>query len=181
MARSQIPSYAARISKMAGRRSKAWSHLASLWSADMADEVRSGRFGSLMRSYFSEIGQEALAIGPLMSLDVYSRAAHRRDRDGDIDAFNREASAFRDQVPLTDMETMTSLCRTESAMWAAGDIDGGRNCRRQEFALLESRLEEELGSACHAIVNGASTHVWRTLARLTLVFLETETGRQTEG
>ena len=73
---------------------------------------------------------------------------------------------------------MSTLCRAESAAWAAGDLDGGRNARKAEFDHLEGGLEATLSELCQDVADTASTHVWRTLGRLIQVFLATETGHQ---
>lgn len=175
-----VPQFAERISKIAQRRSRAWGWLGDLWDCSDAfiDTVRDGSFGDNMREHFSSIGQEAIAIGPLMSLDVYSRGSRRRDRESDLHVFRADHGEFVGKAPLADIATMVDLCKRESAAWAAGDIGGGRDARRAEFETLEGGLEQTLAELCQEIADNAETHVWRTLGRLIQVFLATETGHQ---
>lgn len=177
---SQVPHFAERISKIAQHRSRVWTWIGKIWTGDEAliDELRSGQFAENMREHFSLIGQEPIALGPLMSLDVYSRGVRRRTRDADVAAFRTDLESFASRAPLEEIATMSDLCRAESVAWAAGDLDGGRGARRAEFEHLEAGLEKTLSLLCQDVADHASTHVWRTLGRLMQVFLATETGHQ---
>lgn len=178
---ASIPPFAARISRIAGRRSVAWRWFIDLFngSEELFDEIRGGQFGIQLREFFAEIGQEPLAHGPLMSLDVYSRGSRRRKREDDHAAFYRDHATFLADSPLVDsLHMMSRLCQRESAAWAAGDLDGGRDARKDEFKVLETGLEAELNDLCHRMISEAQSHVWRTLGRILLVFVATETGHQ---
>ena len=182
MVQPQVPQFAARISHVAQRRARVWTRHVELWmgSDTLFDEIRSGEYGAWLREYYADIGQEALAHGPLMSLDVYSRRSRRRDRDEDQAAFRADYDELVAHCPyLSKMKRMVELCSQESATWAAGNLSGGRDVRKQEFDLLLT-LEPEIVATCQAIIDRAHTHVWRTLARLVVVFVSTESGHQLE-
>ena len=152
-----------------------------LW--DGSDEfivsVRDGSFGEAMREHFQEIGQESLAHGPLMSLDVYSRGSRRRTFEADREAFLADHDGLiGDQPHRADIEKMVELCRMESRAWAAGDHSAGRDARKEEFLHLDSGLEQRLVELFSENVTDAQSHVWRTLSRIFLVFIATETGHQ---
>lgn len=176
-----VPEYAARISRIAQRRSKAWGSILDLWdgSDDFIVGVRDGSFGEEMREHFQEIGQESLAHGPLMSLDVYSRGSRRRTLEADREAFLADhEELIGDQPHRAEIEKMVELCRLESRAWAAGDHKAGRDARKDEFLHLDGGLEKNLVELFTANVTRAQSHVWRTLSRIFLVFIATETGHQ---
>jgi len=178
---SHVPEFAARISFIAQQRARTWGSLEQLWTGDprLVEQIRSGVFGTQLREFFQEIGQEPLAHGALMSLDVFSRGARRRNPQDDLQAFQQDHQALLgDSAYLEDIRGMKRLCSDESAAWAAGNLNEGRACRRREFEILEGELERGLVERGRYIINHAQTHVWRTLARLMLAFLATETGHQ---
>ncbi|MBM9433504.1 hypothetical protein [Flaviflexus equikiangi] len=176
-----VPEYAARISRMAQRRSKVWGLMLELWEGtdSFILSVRDGDFGEALREHFQDIGQESLAHGSLMSLDVYSRGSRRRTFEADREAFLADRDLLvGDQPYRSDIETMMTLCRAESQAWAAGDLNAGRDARKQEFLHLDGGLEQNLVELLTANIDTAKSHVWRTLSRIFLVFLATETGHQ---
>lgn len=176
-----VPEYAARISRIAQRRSKVWCLMLELWEGtdDFIRSVREGEFGETMREHFQEIGQESIGHGPLMSLDVYSRGARRRTFENDREAFLADHDELVGHQPYrADLEKMMDLCRIESQAWAAGDLIAGRDARKNEFLHLDSGVEKNLVELLTANIDGAKSHVWRTLSRIFLVFLATETGHQ---
>lgn len=176
-----VPEYAARISRIAQRRSRVWGLMLDLWegSDEFITSVRDGAFGEAMREHFKEIGQESIAHGPLMSLDVYTRGARRRTFEGDKESFLADHDELVGHQPFrSDIEKMVDLCRTESRAWAAGDLDGGRDARKEEFLHLDSGVEKNLVELLQANIESAKSHVWRTLSRIFLVFIATETGHQ---
>lgn len=178
-----IPEYAARISRIAQQRSKVWGLMIDLWegSDDFIHSVRDGGFGQTMREHFQEIGQESIAHGSLMSLDVYSRGSRRRTFESDKEAFLRDHDELIGHQPYrADIERMMDLCRLESQAWAAGDVTAGRNARKDEFLHLDSGVEKNLVELLTANIDAATSHVWRTLSRIFLVFLATETGHQAQ-
>ena len=176
-----VPEYAARISRIAQARSKVWGLMIELWDGDddFIRSVRDGEFGETMREYFQTIGQESIAHGPLMSLDVYSRGARRRTFENDREAFLADHDALIGDRPYRDdLETMMDLCRIESQAWAAADLNAGRDARKDEFLHLDGGVEKNLVELLTANIDTAKSHVWRTLSRIFLVFLATETGHQ---
>lgn len=178
---TNVPDFAGRISRIAQQRGLCWGLMMELWDGDEAfiKSVREGEFGEFMREHFQEIGQESLAHGPLMSLDVYSRGARRRTFEDDRDAFLADHDTLLGDKPHYDsLVTMRDLCRKESAAWAAGDVEGGREIRKEEFLHLEGGLEMALVKLLNENIEQAKSHVWRTLSRIFLVFLATETGHQ---
>lgn len=176
-----VPEFAGRISRISQQRARVWGLMMDMWNGDedFIKAVREGEFGEFVREHFQEIGQESLAHGALMSLDVYSRGARRRTFEDDRDAFLADHGNLLAGKPHYDgLEAMRDLCRKESAAWAAGDLDTGRDCRKAEFEHLEGGLEMNLVELLKNNIEVAKSHVWRTLSRIFLIFLATETGHQ---
>lgn len=178
---TSVPDFAGRISRIAQQRGKCWGLAIDLWEGkeSFLISVRDGEFGEFMREHFQEIGQESLAHGALMSLDVYSRGARRRTVEDDLTSFLADHETLLEGKPFyDDLVTMRDLCRRESAAWAAGDVNLGRDCRKQEFEILEGEFEMNLVGLLSKNIEVAKSHVWRTLSRIFLIFLATETGHQ---
>ena len=179
-----LPSdFLAKVSQTATDRARTWDAVADVLSppdAALVERLRSGALAQVWREGSSWLGDDThMLTAELMSLDVYSRGAVRRDAADDLTdlrtGYDTLVAPYAHLVAA--LRKVAALCRAEAQAWSAGGVDHAKTLRVEQQDLITDRLVAELPELAGRLVREGEANVWRLLGRLTLAILSTETGR----
>ncbi len=177
-----VSGFQAQLVQAARDRAGSWDAAAEVLAAPAertVERLRSGEIATAWRLAARWLEADAdLFTADLMSLDVYARAARRRDPADDLSALRADHTAHL--APAGDLadaaRQVAELCRREADAWAAGDAPAARGLRADERTHLDEHLVPALPDAAASLAAHAETRVGRTLGRLLLAILSVETG-----
>ncbi|PFG34399.1 hypothetical protein [Sanguibacter antarcticus] len=175
--------FLAKVVQTAGDRAASWDAVADVLSppdAALVERLRSGALTEVWRQGSSWLGDDVHVLtADLMSLDVYSRAASRRDPADDLADLlaDHESLVARDAGVVAPVRDLAALCREEAIAWAQGDPVHAKSLRVAQHDLVSSRLVPALPELGGRLVRDARANVWRVLGRLVLAILSADTGK----
>lgn len=179
-----LPStFLAKVSQTATDRAHAWDAVADVLSppdAALVERLRSGALVQVWREGSSWLGDDThMLTAELMSLDVYSRGAARRDPHDDLADLRIGYDALvAPSAHLVDgLRAVAALCREEAQAWTDGRVEEAKALRAGQQDLITERLSSELPDLAGRLVREGEANVWRLVGRLMLAILSTETGR----
>lgn len=177
-----------RIAATADARGEGWAALAALMDepdAGVVDALRDGTTAGVLRDATAWLGEDSPMVGgPLMSLDVFVRGAHRRGADADLAALRADRAAVADVVGphaqaelARPMRELAVLCHQEARAWADGEDERGKELRARQREVADAELSRDAPAVAGALVEEGVANLSRTVGRLVLGFLSAETGR----
>lgn len=175
--------FQARVARVAAERSRAWTAFADIIAGPDERNVallRSGELTAAWRAGVTWIGADVeMFLGPLLSLDVYARGAHRRVLASDVAALALDHGVLvaPHAAELTPLLEVARLCDLEAAAWTSGDVSLGRDLRARQHALVAAELVPVLPDLGHQLSTAAQAEIWRALGRLLVAFISIETGQ----
>lgn len=177
-----------RIAATADARGEGWAALATLMeepTEEVVAALRDGTTAKVLTEATAWLGADSPMVGgPLMSLEVFVRGAHRRTAEKDMRSLTEDREAVADVVGkgaqaalAAPMRELAALCHHEARAWAAGDDARGKELRARQREVADADLSEKAPGVAKALVEEGAANLSRTIGRLVLGFLSAETGR----
>lgn len=178
-----VAGFGAQVAFASRDRAQSWDAVADVLAVPdeaLAERLRAGELTDAWRVGARWLGADAeLFHADLLTMDVYSRGAARRDLAADLDALRRDHEALVGvhAALAAPAREVADLCRQEADAWAAGDFAGGKALRVRERDVIAERLEPVLPAVAGRLANDGSSGVVRTIGRLLLAVLSVESGK----
>lgn len=172
-----------KVAQTALNRANGWDAVADILAppdAALSTRLREGDLTRVWRESSSWLGDDThMLTAELMSLDVYTRGAVRRDPETDLEVLRAgyDLLVADDAGVAVPIRELAELIREEAAAWEAENIELGRAERAKQQDFITEFLVPQLPELARRLAGEAEANVWRILGRLILAVLSSDTGR----